>query len=135
MLAFLFFKWIWVYTPGLGLVCWLIKMDNKFPMSAVKLKEASIRYLLKFDQKNKSYSRHCELSQEIQSFGVRRKLPSVISSACIIKGEILRKMPQNCRQNPSRPSAYAMCLTWCIWRTVSPLSHSESSWRPLIAKM
>lgn len=42
-------------------------------MVAVKLKEVGTRYLVKFDEEEKSYFRHCELSQEIQSFKVRRK--------------------------------------------------------------
>lgn len=56
-------------------------------------------------QKTGRHSRHFELSQEIHSHRVSRKLPSMISSACIIKEGILRKMPPNCRQNPPQPSA------------------------------
>ena len=42
-------------------------------MVAVKLKEVGTRYLVKFDEEEKSYFRHRELSQEIKSFKVGRK--------------------------------------------------------------
>lgn len=76
-------------------------MDEKFPEAAVTLKDHCTSHPLKFDPKNGSHSRHFELSQEIQSLRVTKKLPSVISSICIIKRGILRNMPPKLQTKPT----------------------------------
>lgn len=43
-------------------------------------------------------------SQEIQNFRIWRKLLSIISSACITRGSILRKILPNWRKNPTAPA-------------------------------